>query len=450
MLRPEEARRPFTVSELSAEIRRFVRPLTALLVRGEVSGIRRNSRGCYSLDIKDAGSTVRAWIWDREASRMPILPEDGQQYVFRGRVDYWRTGNLIYIIDRLEYDDVGRLRARLETLKRQLEGEGAFAPGRKRPLPFLPRTVGLVTSPTGAVIHDLQETIHDRYPNMEILVYPAQVQGMASPGSIVAALRQCNREGRADVVVVARGGGSFEELYAFNTEPVARAILASRVPVVTALGHTSDRTVADLVSDQECRTPTAAGERVVPRKADLQDQLAERRRRLRREIGHLAAAEQERLEARRRRLLAVVPALLRDREQRLGRARALLLQLSPERQLDQRREALIERRRRLGQAVVEVVRRRRAALVDRDGRERIRRAMILRLRQAGEGIEHRRRRLAALSPESVLARGYSITFDSATGAVLRSATEAELQSTVDVRLSKGRLRARVEERTTDG
>src|SRR5713226_2983302 len=232
MIRPEEAQRPYTVTELANEIRRELRPLTALLVKGEVSGMKQGAGGHYNFTIRDGVSRLDAVLFADDARRVTTLPEDGQVVIFRGRV---------------EFDDVGKLRARLEELKRRLEVEGAFAPGRKRRLPFLPQAVALITSPTGAVIHDLQETIWERYPNMGVVVYPVQVQGTAAPMSVSRALRRCNEEGLADVIVVARGGGSFEELYAFNTEVIARAILGSRLPVVTALGHTSDRTVADMV-----------------------------------------------------------------------------------------------------------------------------------------------------------------------------------------------------------
>jgi hypothetical protein len=239
MLRPETARRPWTVSELALEIRTQLRPLATVFVKGEVSGMKRSARGNYSFTIKEGQlAAVEAMIWGDTARRLPLLPEDGQEFVFRGRVDFWPQGaRLRLVVDYLEFDDVGKMRARLEQLKQSLELEGAFDPARKRRLPFLPRRVGLVTSPTGAVIHDLQETIWDRFPNMEIIVYPAQVQGTASPGSVAGALRRCNRDALADVVVIARGGGSFEELYAFNTEPVARAILASRVPVTPPIAR---------------------------------------------------------------------------------------------------------------------------------------------------------------------------------------------------------------------
>src|SRR5205823_3089010 len=198
----------------------------------------------------------------------------------------------------------------------------------KRKLPFLPQSVALLTSPTGAVIHDLQETIWERYPNIGIVVYPVQVQGANAPMSIARALRRCNQEALADVIVLARGGGSFEEMYAFNTELVARAILESRLPVVTALGHTSDRTVADLVGDAECRTPTEAGARVVPKKSDLLELLRERQRRLDREIKQRVARYLERVD----------------------RAARELTRLSPVAQVSRRAEALRDRARRLAGA----------------------------------------------------------------------------------------------------
>src|SRR5262249_53048028 len=209
---------------------------------------------------------------------------------------------------------------------------------------------------------------------MELLVYPAQVQGMASPGSVVSALRRCNQEARASVVVIARGGGSFEELYAFNTEPVARAILASRIPVVTALGHTSDRTVADMVADAECRTPTGAGARVVPRKADLRVALAERQRRVAREAGRLLSSQSERLAQRRLRLGQALPGLLRRRVERLERFRAELARLSPSRQLERRRDRLAELRTRTEAAARRMLRVRAAELANRRDSARVDRA----------------------------------------------------------------------------
>ena len=256
---------------------------------------------------------------------------------------------------------------------------------------------------------------------MDITVYPALVQGTASPGSVVVALQRCNRDALADVVVIARGGGSFEELYAFNTEPVARAILASRIPVVTALGHTSDRTVADMVADAECRTPTEAGSRVVPRKADLKRQLVERAARVDRALGARLERDSDRLAARAERLRRVPRTLLERRQERLRRFVAELARLRPADQLSRRRRDLTDRERRLASAV--------------------RRA----LRSAAEALAERERRLTALSPDGVLARGYALALDEESGRVLRAATDTSAGSRVRIRLGRGALRTRVDE-----
>jgi len=446
VLKPEEAQRPYTVTELANEIRRELRPLTALLLKGEVSGMKQGAKGHYSFVIRDRQSLINAFIYADDARRVTTLPEDGQVFIFRGRVDYWtQYGTIRFIVDQVEFDDVGKLRAQLEELKRRLESQGAFAPERKRKLPFLPQSVALLTSPTGAVIHDLQQTIWERYPNMSIVVYPVQVQGAAAPMSVARALRRCNLEALADVIVLARGGGSFEEMYAFNTELVARAILESKLPVVTALGHTSDRTVADLVGDAECRTPTEAGARVVPKKADLELQLRERQRRLDREVGQRIARDLERLATKRQRLVQLVPALIRSRVERLARAGNELGRLSPVAQVARREEALRERRRRLSGAAAAGLARSANALASRRAEQRLERALAERFAGATRAIAHRRERLVALSPDGVLARGYSITQDAESGVVIRSASGTGVSRRVRIRLGHGRLGARVEE-----
>ena len=446
MIRPEEAQRPYTVTELANEIRRELRPLTALLLKGEVSGMKQSAKGHYSFVIRDGQSLINAFIYADDARRVTTLPEDGQVFIFRGRVDYWaQYGTVRFVADQVEFDDVGKLRAQLEDLKRRLEAQGAFAAERKRKLPFLPRSVALLTSPTGAVIHDLQETIWDRYPNMGVVVYPVQVQGAGAPMSVARALRRCNQEALADVIVLARGGGSFEEMYAFNTELVARAILDSRLPVVTALGHTSDRTVADLVGDAECRTPTEAGARVVPKKSDLLLQLRERRRRLDREINQRVTRDAERLSLRNQRLLQILPALVRQRTDRIARAANELGRLSPVAQVARREEALRDRTRRLESAATARLARSSHALASRRASERLERALAERFAAATRAVAHRRERLVALSPEGVLARGYSITQDAESGAVIRAASATAVNRRVDIRLGSGRLGARVDE-----
>ena len=445
MLRPEEAQRPFTVTELANEIRRELRPLTAMLVKGEVSGMKRGTKGHYSFAIKDGQSLINGFLYADDARRVTTLPEDGQVFIFRGRVDFWtQYGTIRFVVDQIEFDDVGKLRARLEELKRRLETEGAFAAARKRPLPFLPDAVALLTSPTGAVIHDLQETIWERYPNMGVVVYPVQVQGTAAPMSVSRAMRRCNQEALAQVIVLARGGGSFEELYAFNTELIARAILDSGLPVVTALGHSSDRTIADMVADVEARTPTEAGARVVPKKADLVAMLRERERRLDRETNQRVLRETERLQVKRARLVQILPAMLRARTDRLAHAAANLARLSPVQQVARREEAQRERSRRLAAAGIARLTRSRNALSSRRAPDRLERALSERFAAATRGLEHRSQRLLALSPDGVLSRGYSITQDAESGVVIRSAAETAVDRKVSIRLATGRVGARVE------
>lgn len=434
-----------TVSELAGQIRIELTPLRSVFVKGEVSGVRASARGHVNFTIKDAGATLGAILFQDTLRRIGIPPEDGHEYLIRGRVDFWaQTGQLRLVVDQMQFDDLGRMRAELEELKRRLTAEGAFDPQRKRPIPFLPRCVALVTSPTGAVIHDLQETILDRFENMAIRVYPALVQGAGSPASVAAALRRCNLESVADVVVVARGGGSFEELYGFNSEVVVRAILGSAIPVVTALGHTSDRTLADLAADAECRTPTEAGARVVPRKADLWRALEERRRRLEREASGRLGRAASALEDRQRRLEVALPGLLRARQARLTAIAQELLRLSPGRQLERRAQGIEERRARLQATAQRMLRARSAEVSARAAGARLQSSLQGRLQQAQAALEQRRARLGGVSPERVLGRGYSISLDEA-GRVLKSASQTSAGQRVRVLLAQGRLATRVEE-----
>ncbi len=424
MLKPDEAVRPYTVTELANEIKRELRPLTAVLLKGEVSGMKRGPAGHFNFSIGDGYSKLEAILWADASRRVATLPEDGQVFIFRGKIDFFaKNGRLSFVVDQVEFDDVGKLRARLEELKRRLEAEGAFDLKRKRRIPFLPANVALLTSPTGAVINDLQETIWERYPNMGVVVYPVQVQGASAPMSVARALRRCNQERLADVIVLARGGGSFEEMYAFNTELVARAILDSRLPVVTALGHTSDRTVADLVADAECRTPTEAGARVVPKKADLLAMLRERERRLQREISRRFAQEAD----------------------RLARAKANLARVSPIHLLERREQAVRDRQGRMHAALRLRLSMSQARLGASGGGERIQRLLVNRFDEQARRLESQRQRLVALSPLSVLTRGYSITRDASSGAIIRAAAEATVDQKITIQLGSGNLAGHVEE-----
>jgi exodeoxyribonuclease VII large subunit len=363
------------------------------------------------------------------------------------QVDYHaQYGRVNLVVSKLDYDGAGKLRAAIEQLKRRLEAEGAFNAERKRPLPFLPSCIALITSPSGAVIHDLQQTIWERFPNMRLVVYPALVQGTASQRSLVAALRQCNEDLVADVVIVARGGGSFEELMAFNQEAVVRAIQAMRIPVITALGHTSDRTLADLVADREARTPTAAAELVVPKKSDLLRQLDERGQRLQRAGLTALITPAHQVQARGQSLARLGRDLHLRRRERLTHLEGMLRQREPREVWRQRERGLQESRRRLqrsegathqridlGRRQTESMRERVLSLAGRSVRER-----------AG-ALESRAVRLSSLAPEQTLKRGYSITLDGHGGAIIRDADQARKGQPVRVLLAAGRLEATVDE-----
>ena len=446
-VRPDEAIKPLTVQELNGRIHDLLAlRFQSVLVKGEVSGVSPRS-GHVWFTLKDASATLNAVIFSGTARRLPFLPENGQELVVTGQVDFHvQTGRVTLVVSRLDYDGAGKLREAIEALKRKLDAEGAFAAARKRKLPFIPRCVALVTSPSGAVIHDLQQTIWERFPNVPLVVYAALVQGVVSQRSLVAALRQCDRDRVADVCIVARGGGSFEELMAFNQEPVVRAIQAMRIPVITALGHTSDRTLADLVADREARTPTSAAELVVPIKADLLRQLGERNQRLQRAGTSLLIGPGHEVEARRQRLQRLSGETMARRRESLASLVRMLRQRDPREVLRGRERALADCRRRLEQVIVAGSRRIES---DRqrvgEGRERLKATVSRALRDCERSLAGRRASLNALGPEQTLARGYSICLDSSSGRVIKAGTEAERGQEVRVVLAAGGLDCRVEE-----
>lgn len=469
-VQPQEALRPMSVLELNTRLHDLLAVrYQSVLVKGEVSGVSL-SGGHVWFVLKDPGARVEAVIFSSTARRLPFLPQDGQELVLTGQVDYHvQTGRMKLVVARVDYDGAGKMREAVERLKRRLESEGAFSPARKRPLPFLPRSVALITSPGGAVIHDLQQTIWERFPNMSLVVYAAQVQGMASQRSLVAALRQCDRDRAAEVCIVARGGGSLEELMAFNQEPVVRAIQAMGMPVVTALGHTSDRTLADLVADREARTPTAAAELVVPRKRDLLQQLQDRTGRLRRAADMVLLAREQALTRRRaaapmlqdpvRLLLAPASHDVGQRQQALRRLereamtyrrdrwddlmRRLSL-LNPLEVLRQRRRGLDERQLRLARLVEQ------AAGFGRREQERVqtlqarmRSSLDRSLRELDRGLVLRAHRLRSLGTQETLDRGFSICRDSE-GRVIRDSRQVGAGQPLAVTLARGALDCRVE------
>ncbi|HKV30018.1 MAG TPA: exodeoxyribonuclease VII large subunit [Candidatus Dormibacteraeota bacterium] len=446
-VQPQDAIKPLTVLELNTRIHDLLAArFQSVLVKGEVSGLSLRG-GHIWFTLKDAAAAVGAVIFSSTARRLPFLPENGQELVLTCQVDYHaQHGRVNLVVSKLDYDGAGKLRAAIELLKRRLEGEGAFRPERKRALPFLPRCIALITSPSGAVIHDLQQGIWERFPNTRLVVYPARVQGTASQRSLVAALRQCDEDQLADVVIVARGGGSFEELMAFNQEAVVRAIQAMHIPVVTALGHTSDRTLADLVADREARTPTAAAEIVVPNKADLLRHLSDRGQRLQRAGLTALIAPAHELQRRRQSLQRLALDAHVRRRDRITHLEGMLRQRDPREVLRQRERSLEECRRRLQRSWQVIASRIETGRLGKDGlRERLVALAGRGVRERASSLQSRAARLSSLAPEQTLKRGYSITLDVNGGGIIRGVDQARKGQRVKVLLAAGRLEATVDE-----
>ena len=446
-VQPQDTIKPLTVLELNTRIHDLLAArFQSVVVKGEVSGVSLRG-GHIWFTLKDAAAAVGAVIFSSTARRLPFLPENGQELVLTCQVDYHaQYGRVNLVVSKLDYDGAGKLRAAIELLKRRLEGEGAFRPERKRALPFLPRCIALITSPSGAVIHDLQQGIWERFPNTRLILYSARVQGTASQRSLVAALRQCDEDQLADVVIVARGGGSFEELMAFNQETVVRAIQAMRIPVVTALGHTSDRTLADLVADREARTPTAAAEIVVPNKADLLRQLGERGQRLQRAGLTALIAPAHQLQRRRQSLQRLALDAHVRRRDRITHLEGMLRQRDPREVLRQRERSLEECRRRLQRTWQVIASRIETGRLGKDSlRERLVALAGRGVRERASSVQSRAARLSSLAPEQTLKRGYSITLDANGGGIIRGAEQARKGQPVKVLLAAGRLEATVDE-----
>src|SRR5512143_692598 len=268
-------RRALTVSELTDRIQGVLETeFVDVWVEGEVSNLKIASSGHWYFSLKDEKSQIRAVVWKIDTRLVRFRPKDGMKVLVRGQLRvYPPRGEYQISVQVLEPLGKGSLQQAFEDLKEKLEREGLFDPARKRPLPMVPHRIGVVTSPTGAVLRDILRVLRSRYVNLEVLVYPALVQGDGAATEIVRGIRALNRLGGLDVIVLARGGGSLEDLWAFNEEAVARAIAASRIPTISAVGHETDFTIADFVADLRAPTPSAAAQQVVKAKADLQARI---------------------------------------------------------------------------------------------------------------------------------------------------------------------------------
>jgi len=442
------SRPPLTVSQLTATVRGALSAepeLEDVLVEGEVSNLRTQVSGHLYFTLKDALASIRCVCWRSTKERIPFNPENGMTVVAHGRVDVYETGGVYQLyVDSLDPSGHGALALAVEQLARRLLAEGLFDPAKKRPLPLLPRRVAVVTSASGAALRDVCTMMRRRAPQVGVLVVPTPVQGDGAEGAIIAALKRAQLAPGVDVVLLVRGGGSLEDLWAFQGEALARAIRASHVPVVTGVGHETDTTIADHAADRRAATPSAAAEAVVPDTGALGEELARRAEQLRRALRQEVAVKRRELEQRSGRLeraspLKRLPERRQQLDARVVRLRAALLQgvgvhrrgldtrrarlrlVSPEQRIPAEREALLRRRNALESAARAHVERRRAALNGAWGR------------------------LLALSPRRVMERGYSITLDAESGGVLTSASGLQPGRLLRTLFAEGEARSRVEE-----
>jgi exodeoxyribonuclease VII large subunit len=440
----------YSVGRLNREARMLLEAgLPTLWVEGEISNFAAPASGHWYFSLKDRDAQIRCAMFRTRNMAVGFRPRDGQHLVARGRVSlYEPRGDYQLIVEMLEDAGEGALKREFEKLRARLNAEGLFDTARKRPLPALPKRIGVITSPTGAAIRDILHILARRYPAAPVLIYPVPVQGEAAPMAIAHALELANLRADCDVLILARGGGSLEDLWSFNDERVARAIFASRIPVVSGVGHEIDFTIADFVADVRAPTPSGAAELVVP---DGRELLA----RLRAQHGRLA--------------LAMSRQLTHAAQQHAHLLRRLQ-QVHPGTRMTQRAQRLDEIELRLGQAVLRTLQARRVQLQGFAGRlQRVHAGVhVLRLTglvgdlgarlaaAATRQVERQRQRLAlaqrgldAVSPLAVLARGYAVVTTTG-GAVLQDAAAVRPGEEITVRLARGSVSARVIEAQKKG
>lgn len=392
----------WTVSTLTRYIRTTLETdyrLKELTVEGEISNVSRPASGHIYFTLKDSNASLRCVMWKSQAAQMIYRPRDGDRVEVRGSIGvYEASGQYQLYADSIRASGEGDLFREFTRLKAKLESEGLFDPARKRTLPLKPRRLCIVTSPTAAALRDILNVIRRRYPSLDVIVCPTQVQGVDSPAQIVEAIDNANKL-KPDVIIVARGGGSIEDLWAFNDEAVARAIAASPIPIISGVGHETDFTLADFAADVRAPTPSAAAEIATPDQSELVSDL--------RDLSN--------------RLITAVESQIQDRRWALSAHIASLRGLSP-------RAALANSRQRLDDLNLRVIH-----------------ALQHRLELDRQRVNITTQHLNSLSPLAILDRGYAIVTRADSTEVIRDAGEVKTKEELDVRVSKGKFKVRVEQ-----
>jgi exodeoxyribonuclease VII large subunit len=440
--RPPE-RRVWTVRELVASVRMHIeRDYSESWVEGEISNFRAQNSGHLYFTLKDQSSQISVVIFRSSARLLRFRPRDGMQVVVRGRVTiYEDRGQLQISAEYVEPKGAGALQIAFEQLKSKLEAEGLFEAGRKKPIPALPRVIGIVTSPQAAALLDILHILHRRHHTVNVLLYPAQVQGETAAREVAAAIRHFNRVRNVEVIVVARGGGSAEDLGAFNDEALARVIAASSLPVVSAVGHETDFTIVDFVADLRAATPSAAAELVIRSRQEVEEQVERLSGRLEKTMRYQLLMGRQRLtELAQHRAFGRMMDLIRRRQQRLD-------ELSN--RLGHAQRDVLEGRRRHFEMLAAAVRHYDLPMMLAGVRKELDGKVAAMVAAARSLLWQRRARLErltgqmeALSPMAILERGYALVFDSS-GKVLRDAAGVKPGDEIKARLTRGVIGATV-------
>lgn len=433
--------RALSVSELNHQARHLLESsFMQVWVEGELSSLSRPSSGHWYFSLKDRKCQVRCAMFRGFNQRIRTIPKEGDQIRIRGKVTlYENRGDFQIIVEHLEPAGLGELQQAFEELKRKLQAEGLFDAARKRPLPTTPRHIGVVTSPTGAAIHDILTVLARRCPAIPVTLYPTAVQGKAATADIVQAIERAQAHGVADVLIVGRGGGSLEDLWCFNEEAVARALASCTIPTVSAVGHEVDVTIADFIADLRAPTPSAAAEKISPDQLDWLRQINERELRL----GNAARRALKRLTTE----LEHLGARLRDPRRQLQEKAQRMddLELRLTQTMSQRLQQMRVRREHLEQRLTTHSPRRRLL----DSQEALTRvsehlgtAMSLQLARREEQLQHVAQTLNVVSPLATLGRGYAIVRD-ADGNIVRDAGRLSPGDRISARTARGEISADV-------
>ncbi|MFH1189088.1 MAG: exodeoxyribonuclease VII large subunit, partial [Candidatus Omnitrophota bacterium] len=401
MISETKEKRIYTVTELTRYIRQIIEnSFPDIWVEGEISNFLLHSSGHMYFSLKDAGSVVQCAMFKRSNEKLRFKLKDGMKTICFGRISvYEPRGSYQLIVEEIEPKGIGALQLQFQQLKDKLHKEGLFAEAHKAPIPYLPARIGIVTSPTGAAIRDILNVALRRFSNVEIIIYPVMVQGASAGGEIAAAIRDFNKLDNIDVMIVGRGGGSLEDLWAFNEEVVARAIYDSEIPVISAVGHEIDYTIADFVADLRAPTPSAAAELVIPRKEDLVNSIKANTERLRNALSNSLGAM----------------------AQKLAKLRESYALRQPLKMVEQYEQMIDDLRKDMA----------------------IRVNHLVKLR--GGNFNLLAQKLEALSPLAILNRGYSISSRLPAREIIKDAGDINVGDRIETRLGKGAFISKIEE-----